>query len=134
MLQLLLYEGWGDWQYLNYWADRTLAVSAEDVQRVAQKYFTAENRTVATYQRKAGAEAAEMPPEIAALPAEMRQSVLAQVRQVRQVSDAKLLEEGLAQLAQQKAAVPSEVKPALEVIEKAMQARLEELRAAAGKP
>jgi predicted Zn-dependent peptidase len=134
MLQLLLYEGWGDWQYVNYWADKTLAVTAEDVQRVAQKYFTAENRTVATYQRKAGAGAEEVPPEIAALPAEMRQRVLAQVRQVRQVTDAKMLEEGLAQLAQQKGAVPPEVKPALEAIEKAMQARLEELRAAAAKP
>ena len=35
MLQLLFYEGWATGRYLNTWADRTLAVTAEDVQRVA---------------------------------------------------------------------------------------------------
>jgi predicted Zn-dependent peptidase len=133
MLQLLLYEGWGDWHYINEWSGKTLAVTADDVQRVAKEYFTPENRTVASYQRKSGAAEEPVPPEVAALPAEMRQHVLAQIRQLRQVTDAKVLEDGLAQIAQQKDVVPAEVKPAIEAIEKAMKARLEELRAAAGK-
>ena len=62
MLQLLFYEGWGDWSYLNHWADATLAVTAEDVQRVVKTYFTPENRTVAVYHRKAGAAAEPVPP------------------------------------------------------------------------
>ena len=131
MLQLLLYEGWGDWQYINYWADRTLAVSAEDVQRVAQKYFTVENRTVATYQRKAGAEAEEVPPEIAGAargdaPARSRAGPPGPPGHRREACSRKASR----QLAQQKGAVPPEVKPALEAIEKAMQARLEELQGA----
>jgi predicted Zn-dependent peptidase len=60
LLQLLYYEGWGDWTYLNSWSGRTLAVTAADVQRVAQKYFTVENRTVASYERKAGSAAEEV--------------------------------------------------------------------------
>ncbi len=59
LVQLLFYDGWGDWSFLNSWADKTVAVSAEDVQRVAKKYFTKENRTVATYLRKPGAVAEE---------------------------------------------------------------------------
>jgi hypothetical protein len=56
--------------------------------------------------------------------------VLAQIRQLREVDDPQMLESGLAQLAQQKGSVPPEVRPALEALEKAMQARLAELRAA----
>jgi hypothetical protein len=63
----------------------------------------------------------------------MRQHVLAQLRQLREVTDPQMLESGLAQLAQQKGAAPPEVRPAIEVIEKAMQQRLAELRAAAEK-
>jgi predicted Zn-dependent peptidase len=66
LVQLLFYEGWGDWSYLNSWWPKTLAVTAEDVQRVATKYFTKENRTVATYLRKAGSAAEPPPPELGA--------------------------------------------------------------------
>ena len=62
LVQLLFYEGWGDPYYLNTSAQRTLAVTAEDVQRVAKRYFTKENRTVATYNRKAGTAAEPEPP------------------------------------------------------------------------
>jgi predicted Zn-dependent peptidase len=51
LLQLLVYDGLGDWQYINEWADRTLAVTAEDVKRVAAEYFDLDRRAVAFYQR-----------------------------------------------------------------------------------
>jgi len=38
----------GDWQYLLNMRDNLKAVTAEDIQRIAQKYLTRENRTVAT--------------------------------------------------------------------------------------
>lgn len=52
MFQLLFYEGWGSWSYLNEWPERTAAVTAEEVRRVVERYFRPENRTVVRYERK----------------------------------------------------------------------------------
>ncbi len=54
LLQLLVYDGLGEWEYLNLWADRTLAVTADDVTRVAESYFAPEHRAVGLYYRKEG--------------------------------------------------------------------------------
>ncbi len=43
----------GDWRTITEDFDRLMAVTAEDVQRVVRKYFTAKNRTVATLVRPA---------------------------------------------------------------------------------
>jgi predicted Zn-dependent peptidase len=131
LVQLLFYDGWGDWQYLNSWADKTLAITAEDVQRVAKRYFTRENRTVATYLRKAGAAAAQVPPELAGLPAEMLGGVLAQARQLAALTDPAQLEQILGQIEQQKGGAPAEMKPALDYLERVVRERLEALEAAA---
>ncbi len=55
MVQLLVYEAMGDWSNINVFSDRIQAVTAEDVQRVAQRYFDETNRTVALYHTKEGA-------------------------------------------------------------------------------
>ena len=39
---------WGDWRYFTERLQAYEKVSAEDIRRVAQKYFTPRNRTVAT--------------------------------------------------------------------------------------
>jgi predicted Zn-dependent peptidase len=52
LIQLLLYDGLGDWQHLNDWAERTLAVTAEDVMRVASSYLDPDERTVGLYYRE----------------------------------------------------------------------------------
>ena len=49
MVQLLIYEALGEWRNINVFSDRIQAVTAEDIQRVAGKYFTETNRTVAHY-------------------------------------------------------------------------------------
>ncbi len=54
-VQLLLYDGLGDWRYINTSADKVDAVTAADLQRVAREYLTAENRTVGVFLRKEGA-------------------------------------------------------------------------------
>ena len=130
MLQLLIYDGNGDWSYLNTWADRTLAVGADDVRRVVEKYFTKENRTVATYLRKAGTAAEPVPEELAGLPFQAQQGVMAQLRQIRASENAEELEQFLGMLAQQKGAAPPEMAPVMDLMERTARERLEELEAA----
>jgi predicted Zn-dependent peptidase len=128
LLQLLFYDGWGDWKYLNSWSEKTLAVTAEDVQRVAKSYFTPENRTVATYNRKAGSVAEEIPAAVAALPAEVQQQVMAQIRQIRQLEDPATIEQALAGIEQSRAQIPPEMKGMADAIEQALREQLEKLR------
>jgi len=132
MVQLLYYEGLGDWRYLNGWADRTLAVTADDVKRVATTYLTKENRTAGVYTRKAGSTAEPIPPELAGLPPEVQQGIMGQVKKVKAETDAARLEQALAQVQQQAGQVPPEFKRALEYVQQAIEGRLAELKAAGG--
>lgn len=52
MIQLMQYDGLGDWTFLNSYADEVDAVQAEDVQRLARDYLTRENRTVGVFLRQ----------------------------------------------------------------------------------
>lgn len=52
LVQLLIYDGLGDWREINAAGPKYQAVTAEDIQRVARTYFTREARTVAIYTRK----------------------------------------------------------------------------------
>lgn len=63
MLQLLLYDALGDWHHLEEGTRRTLAVTAEDVRRVARRYLVPENRTVGMFYRQAPQSAAAGGPE-----------------------------------------------------------------------
>jgi hypothetical protein len=56
MMQLLNYDGQGDWKEINEAGAKIQAVTAADIKRVA---FTKENRIVGIYTRKAGAPARE---------------------------------------------------------------------------
>ncbi|MCO5052044.1 MAG: insulinase family protein [Verrucomicrobiae bacterium] len=53
LMQLLQYDGLGNWHEINDAAAKYQAVTAADVQRIVKTYFTPENRAVATYVRKA---------------------------------------------------------------------------------
>ncbi len=55
MMQLLSYEALGEWRNINTFSERIQAVTLEDIQRVAQRYFTETNRTVALYYTQEGA-------------------------------------------------------------------------------
>ena len=60
--QLIFYDGEGDWHEINAEGPKIQAVTTADVMRVANEYFTPENRTVAVYTRKSGTTASEHPP------------------------------------------------------------------------
>ena len=53
LTELLINDGAGDWHELNNYTRKVLAVTPADIKRVANEYFTKENRAVATYTRKA---------------------------------------------------------------------------------
>ena len=53
--QLIWNEGEGDWREINAADAKLQAVTAADVKRVANQYFTKENRAVATFTRKKSA-------------------------------------------------------------------------------
>jgi len=61
LMNLIHNDGSGDWREINEAGPRIQAVTAADVKRVANEYFTKENRTVAIYTRKPGTAAPEKP-------------------------------------------------------------------------
>ena len=127
LVQLLVYDAMGDYTYLNEWAEKTLAVSVDDVRRVANKYFSPENRTVGLYLRNKGTEAVEMPTEFEGLPPPVRQQVQVQLNQIRKMEDANVLKGMLGQLEQQKASAPLPLQKIFPLIERFIRERLAEL-------
>lgn len=128
LFQLIFNEGMGDWREINAGGPKIQAVTAADIQRVARQYFTRENRAVATYTRKAGA--APEDPDLAALPAEARAQVKAQLAQIRAATDPAKLKAGLDRLDQGLSQAPPEAKPMIEILAKKVRERLAELEAA----
>ncbi|MDE2924516.1 MAG: pitrilysin family protein [Acidobacteriota bacterium] len=127
MIQLAVMDALGDWRYLNTVAERTNEVTAEDVQRVAAKYFEPSKRLVSLYYRKEGTEAAETPAELEALPPEMRTALMSQAEAIAQIEDPAQLEMVLQQMEAQSAQVPEEMRPALDWMRGVIEDRLAEL-------
>jgi predicted Zn-dependent peptidase len=123
-LQLLYYDGLGDWGYINSYSDEVNRVTAADLQRVARAHFTKENRTVGVFLRKAGTAAEADDPELAALPAEVRTMARQQLQQIAAETDAAKLREGIAQMTAAQGQVPPEMKPVFELLLKKAQERL----------
>ena len=133
MFQLLLYDGLGDWKYINDWSGRTLAVTADDVKRVADTYFRPQNRAVAIYTRKAGSAEEQLPAGLAELPAEQQQMIKAQLKQLGQIQDPAQLEQILNTIRERKGSLPPEFQKGAAVVEGWIEQRLKELAGGAAK-
>jgi predicted Zn-dependent peptidase len=129
LVQLGLFEALGGWEYINESPAKLQAVTAADIQRVANEYFEETNRSVAIYNRKADAPAAE-DPELAALDPQVKGMVKQALAQLETVTDPARLEEALAGMDAQSAQAPPQFKPALEYLKKKVQERIESLKAA----
>ena len=127
LLQLLVYDSLGDWNYINEWTDATLAVTEEDVKRVAEKYLVPTNRAVAHYTRTAGTASEPVPAELADLPAAVQTQIMAQIRQIRESTDRGSLEAALAQFSQMMGQAPPQMQGALQYVEQVIRERLAEL-------
>ena len=129
LLQLLIYDVQDNWRYLNENSAKTQAVTAEDIQRVANTYLTDTGRNVLWYSRKAGT---DEDPELAALTGQAKAMAQQALAQISQIADPAQLEQGLAQMKAMLAQVPPEVKPGLELVIKRANERLEMLKSEAG--
>ena len=129
LLQLLIYDSRGDWEYINESPARIEAVTAEDVQRVAQTYFKTEGKNVLWYSRKEGT---DEDPELAALTGQAKAMAKQALAQINQIDDPAQLEQGLQQMIGMKGQAPPEFQPAIDLMIKKATERLEMLQAAAG--
>ena len=125
MMQLLIRESNRGWETLN--TDPALydAVTEDDIMRVAQEYFTDENRAVAVYYRREGGDT-----EDSALLAGLDDEERAQVQQtMTMVSefDEEQLQQFQAQAEQMLAQVPAENQDMAEAILRVLEDRLEAL-------
>jgi predicted Zn-dependent peptidase len=121
-IQLMFYEGLGDWHYINTYADEVERTTAADLQRVAQKHLTPENRSVGVFLRKEGA--APEDPEVAALPAPARPMAKQGLQQVQAETDPAKLRDGIARMQAAAGQAPPEMKAAIELLVKRAQERL----------
>jgi predicted Zn-dependent peptidase len=124
--QLIRTDGDGHWNEINEAGPKLQSVTAEDIRRVAQKYFTKENRTVCTFTRKGGAAAED--PELAGLTDEQKAMVKQTVARLKTVKDVARLKEVQDKMNEGLTQAPPEMKPALEVMIKKVQARINELQ------
>ena len=124
MMQLLIREGNRGWEHINTDPALYEAVTAADVMRVANTWFTPETRAVAVYYRDEGTEV-EADPLLVGLSDEERQ----QVRQVRAMlgqMPAEQLEQFLAQAEQMVGQVPPENQDMAEALVALVRQRIEE--------
>jgi predicted Zn-dependent peptidase len=129
LLQLLFYDILGDWEYLNTSPAMVQAVTADDIMRVANRYFPAEGMNVLWYHRKEGAVA---DPELDALTGQAKMMAKQSIAQINQITDPAELQAVLGQLEGAKAGAPAEFHAAIDLVIKRAQERFEALSAAAG--
>ena len=127
MLQLLVADSYRGWESINSTAEKLQAVTAEDVQRVANKYFAPENRTVGVYYRKEGAAAED--PRLAGLDEQEQQQIRMVVQQLEQdkPETVELLRQRLTQMETMLPQVPEENQDMFQLMIELMREKLQEL-------
>jgi predicted Zn-dependent peptidase len=131
MIRYGVAEGTAGWRMADQMDEAIQKVTADDVQRVANAYFTKENRAVAIWTRKGGA--APEDPALAALPADARPMVKQMVSRIDSATDAAQVQQLLGRLDQMGGQVPPEMKPALDYVRAKAEARIATLNANAAK-
>ncbi len=138
MLQLGLYESMAGWEYINESPAKYQAVTAADIQRVANTYFDWKNRSVATYTRKAGTAGADAAdPELEGIPAELLPQIKQMVTQLLKQEDPNAMRMIISQIEARSATIagdpqaPPGADKAMAYVLKKLKAHLAELEAAA---
>ena len=129
LMQLIQSDGHGDWREINNAGARHQAVTAADVRRVVNKYFTKENRNVGIYTRKAekpGADAGL--PDLSGLSEEQKSAVKAMMSRIKQEKDAAKLKTALGRMEEAEGKADGPMKTFIQVQKKLVQQRIEELK------
>jgi len=129
LYQLINLDGLGDWREINEAGKKLQAVSAEDVQRVAKKYFTKENRAVGIFTRKAGTGADE-DPDLAGLAPDQKPVIQKLVAQLKAESNLENLKAGLAQMEGRASQVDAKQQQFFRIYLKKIRDRIAELEGA----
>lgn len=122
--QLMRSEGLGRWQEINEGGPRIQDVTPEDIQRVTREYLVKNNRSVATYTRKAGS---KEDPEFAGLTAQQKPFARQFTASVRKETDADKLRARMKQVNQQLEQSEKKNQQLFKILRRAIEARLKEL-------
>lgn len=135
--QLAILEAWLGWEEINEYPRRLQEVTAEDIQRVAREYLTADRRGVALYTRKKGGAMREITLDDveASLPEELREMVMEQFRgqlaQLEAETDAETLRESRRRLDEQSSAMPPMFKTMFDYVRQEIDRRIAEIEGGA---
>ncbi len=123
MFQLLVRDNLRGWETINTDSAKLQAVTAEDIRRVANKYFTSENRNVAIYYTK---QSAENDPLLNGLSEREKMMVRGFKTRLAQMN-ADQVKQNLERLDQQGGTAPPEMQNAMKVMRKLLEDRLKQL-------
>ena len=130
LLQLMVNEAYGDWREMNEGPKRLDAVTAADVQRVAQTYLVKENQATALVSRRAGSAPSADDAVLAELPEQVRPMIKQSLQRIAAETDAAQLKERIGKMEAGAGQVPAEMKKGFDLLVTKAKERLAELEKA----
>jgi len=127
LMQIMRSEGMGNWREINEAGPKLQSVTAMDLQRVAKKYFTKENRAVAVYTRKPGTGGGDEDPLLAGLDAQAKAMARKMSGSINANKDLAQLKKQLAGLESQMEKAGAKAPPVMKVIRNVLRKRITQL-------
>ena len=127
LMQIMRSEGLGNWREINEAGPKIQAVTPADLQRVAKKYFTKENRAVAVYTRKPGTGGGDEDPLLAGLDAQSKAMARKMSSSIKANKNLEELKKQLAGLEAQLEQAGAKAPPVMKVIRTVLRKRIAEL-------
>ena len=127
LMQIMRSEGLGNWREINEAGPKIQAVTAEDLHRVAKKYFTTENRAVAVYTRKPGTGVGDEDPIFAGLDAQAKAMARKVSSTINADKDLVQLKKRLADLEAQMEKAGAKAPPVMKVVRAVLRKRIAQL-------
>ena len=130
LIQLIFYEGLGDWKEINEGGPKAQAVTIDDIKRVAKKYFIKTNRAVATYTRKPGG-AKDEDPDLVGLDEQQKAFIRRIGGALQSENNVEKLKQNLAAMAARAGQSGEKEKQLMKIYRKKVEARIKEIEGGA---